>query len=259
MPDMASIDGNGGEVTRGNTLANVENVQEALAFAMGGNSVQVLRAAIAIARSQGIDDANLVDASERLAVLEDEAQITEAAEERLLQAVEAVASGTSSTQALAIAIEHAAGIPAIDRELLEEARRNLESRRVFEVLQAGERGAHARAVQGMSAEDAEKSLAEAAARDDVRALEVAIAQAEASGVCEESLSAAREGLEVIRELALAKSDAEEALINAMCGKCDRLLEAAIVLAEEAGVAEHAISIARAKLSSVGDGEASVRS
>ncbi|CAK0894000.1 unnamed protein product [Prorocentrum cordatum] len=138
----------------------------------------------------------------------------EAAEQGLLDAAEEAGVGTErSVRALAAAVARAEATPGVDEELLEEACRTLSSSRALLELSGGSGGAEAEAEE----DDAEQALASAAAEDDVGALEAAIARAEAAGVCEGAVSAAREALEVLRELAQARADAEESLVTAMCG------------------------------------------
>jgi len=229
-------------------LQDPTEAQAALATAAEGENTGVLRAAIAVAQVLGVGQPALAAAAQRLTSLEETERQRDAAEEALLDAVE-LATGGGSTEALAAALRHAVAL-GVDEEVLAEATAVLNSREALAAFAAREASSQSPEATALQLEEAEKALALAAAGEDVQALRNAIAQARVVGVGEEMLAEAAEALEVVKELAKAKVDAEDSLINAVAGEHARLLEAAIELAEEAGVAEEAVEAARAKLRSM---------
>lgn len=207
------------------------------------DSAAVLRTAITVAHAQGVDRARVVEAAERLACMEEASQRREAAEEALLDAVEAAAGGDmAGVEALSTALRRAVEAGA-DDEVLEEARAVLRSREAFAALAAAE-------VRPTECDEAESALVLAANGDDSEVLVAAMAQARIAGVCDTTMAEAEEALSVLRELEKAKMDASESLAKAMVVGHGPLLEAAIALAEEAGVEKEALEAARVKLSAV---------
>jgi len=180
----------------------------------------------------------LQQAAQRLHELEEAARRTDAAEEALLVACEELASGVGTIQALAQAIGHAVECGG-DQEMVDEARATLRSRQALLACRAGQG-------ETLSADLAEQVLTAVACGDDVRALEEAIEQARKAGVREETMREADLALEVVQELAEARASAEESLVSAVGSGHAMLLEAAIALAEEAGVAAEIVNEAKAK-------------
>eukprot|EP00931_Biecheleriopsis_adriatica_P089374 TRINITY_DN63520_c0_g1_i1.p1 TRINITY_DN63520_c0_g1~~TRINITY_DN63520_c0_g1_i1.p1 ORF type:complete len:274 (+),score=84.78 TRINITY_DN63520_c0_g1_i1:109-930(+) len=248
MPHMMSLGegyGTGGGGGGIGDMQDVAEAREALEAAMRGSSIAALRAAITAAGTIGVGAAVLAAASDRLRALQEMEREREAAEEALVQAVEASAEDPGDNEALAAALARAAEV-GVDEELLSEAKATLESREALAALVRGEPGESKR--KPCSLREAEQALEIAAAGDDVEAFEAAIAQARAAGSSQQTLAEANEALAVVRELAEAKANAEQSLARAVAGCHAGLLEAAIALAEECGVAEDAVEAARAKLS-----------
>merc|ERR1740121_2661174 len=188
----------------------------------------------------GVATTLLQQAAQRLHELEEAARRTDAAEEALLVACEELASGAGTIQALAQAIGHAVECGG-DQEMVDEARATLRSRQALLACRAAAPG------EALSADLAEQVLTAVACGDDVRALEEAIDEARKAGVREETMREADLALEVVQELAVARASAEESLVSAVRSGHAMLLEAAIALAEEAGVAAATVDEAKAKL------------
>lgn len=245
MPDMSSIDmggaGNGGESIQ----AEGRDAMEALAAAMVNEDIAPLRVAIAVARSLGLEGSLLPQAEERLRFLQEVLQQREAAEEALVDALEA-----PGAQPLAMAISHAAEL-GVDEDILDEARATLNSR-----MALADFGSQAQTQVSLETEDncdvdaASTGLALAAAGNDVAALEVAISRAQEAGVCEDTLAQASSALELLKELAQATIDAEQSLKGAVDTENIQMLEAAIALAEEADVNLESLAFAKSKLSAL---------
>jgi len=226
---------------RGPLQQDLMEAQAALDAASQGGDARRLRAALTVARMSGVAPAMLRAAGQRLQELEEAARRSDDAEEALLVACEDLAAGSGSIQALAHAIGHAVECGS-DTEMIEEARATLRSRQaMLGYSRAGAGG------EPLSADLAEQVLAAVATGDDVRALEEAIEEARKAGVNEATLREADSALEVVQELAEARASAEESLFSAVGSGHTMLLQAAIALAEEAGVAVATVDEARAKL------------
>eukprot|EP00929_Paragymnodinium_shiwhaense_P091774 TRINITY_DN51676_c0_g2_i1.p1 TRINITY_DN51676_c0_g2~~TRINITY_DN51676_c0_g2_i1.p1 ORF type:complete len:226 (-),score=82.66 TRINITY_DN51676_c0_g2_i1:119-796(-) len=193
------------------------------------------------------------------AAAEVSAEVVDAAEEALLDAVE-----HGSVQEIRDALRRAEEV-GVDAEMITLARDTLNSRVEHATLsaQAAARPAGATATPDGATpttasttpdeEDPDRAvqqallrLEEASAGTSVEELQAAIRRAEALGVDGETLDASREALETVRLLAEAKEDSENGLRQAMKLDYVEMLEAAIDLAEEAGADEALVEEARAR-------------
>ncbi len=212
----------------------------ALEAAMSANDISVLDGAIVEAAAAGVDKKVLVKARTRLKVLrqsEKQAAVKEAAAS--LQAA-MKAEGACATMDLEDALEKAmrAGVA---KSSLEKARKLLARRA------AAEKQATARA-------DAEAALCDAMGEDDPEILAAAIMAAELAGVEDSSVEAPRALLHALRARQEAKQRAASALGAAASGDDSRALTEELEIAVEAGVEEHMLANARARLKVLKDAE-----